>query len=392
MLALRVVLCSVVLCTVVLASGIARGAPEAPTITPDVQAAIRAYLQDPVANAKDFLDTPRAPADQLNPLHALLLGDAAVRVGQYRTASEFFGTVGDAGLTSAAELGMAWASLGRGRLADAYEHLSAANSDPALQQATAFAMAIVAAANGSQTGPALLAAAEAQGGLDPALREVAPLLDAYVSYWGGDPARAADSFTAFAVAHPDSRFADDAFYAAAQAKLRAGREDEAIADLQALAGGQPSTGRLSSRLVALDGRALLREGMRRDRGRATRLFPRRLADLLDGDGVRLAQAALAGYRVREDPDASANAEAPARATARPPQPASHDVQAAPPPPGRTASTAHPDGTPPSQAPRVTPADVSRFPWTIVLALAAAFCVVGVWLLARGGRTGHAGSR
>jgi tetratricopeptide (TPR) repeat protein len=385
MFALRVVLCAVVL-----GSGIARGAPEAPPITPDLQDAIGAYLRDPVANAKEFLATPRAPNDQLNPVQLLLLGDAAVRVGQYRTASELFGAVRDAGLASAAEIGMAWASLGRGRLADAYEHLSAANSlDPASQQMTAFAMAVVATANGSRTGPELLTAAEAQGELDPAFREVAPLLDAYASYWGGDPARAADSFTAFAVAHPDSRFADDAFYAAAQAKLRAGREDEAIADLQALAGDQPSTGRLSSRLVALDGRALLREGMRRDRGRPTRFLPRRLADLLDGDGVRLAQAALASYRVREDPDASANAEAPARTTVRPPDPASRDVQATPAPPG---GTAHRDGAPSGHAPRFTPADASRFPWRIVLALAAAFCVLAVWLLARRGRPGHASSR
>src|SRR5262245_49257105 len=82
-------------CAVVLGSGIARGAPEAPPITPDVQDAIGAYLRDPVANAKEFLATPRAPDDQLNPVQALLLGDAAVRVGQYRTASELFAAVRD---------------------------------------------------------------------------------------------------------------------------------------------------------------------------------------------------------------------------------------------------------------------------------------------------------
>jgi len=388
MLAFRVVLSAVVL-----SSGIARGAPEAPPVTPDVQNAIAAYLRDPVANAKEFLAAPRPPDDQLTPVQALLLGDAAVRVGQYRTASEFFGAVRDAGLASAAEIGMAWASLGRGRLTDAYDHLSAANSlDPALQPVTAFAMAVVAAANGSRAGPEVLAAAEAQEGLDPSLREVAPLLDAYVSYWAGDAARAADAFTAFAAAHPDSRFADDAFYAAAQAKLRAGREDEAIADLQALAGDQPATGRLSSRLVALDGRALLREGMRRDRGRPTRFLPRRLADLLDGDGVRLAQAALASYRVRDEPDATAKPDAPRGTRARAPDPVSGDGHAAPAPPGGTASTAHPAGARPSQAPRVTPPDVPRFPWTIVLALAVAFCVLAVWLRARGARPGHADSR
>jgi len=381
----------VVFCAVVLGIGIARGDQEAQPFTPEVQDAIAAYLQNPMANAKGFLDSARVPDDQLSPVHALLLGDAAIRVGQYRTASEFFGTVRDAGLTSTAEVGMAWASLGRGRLTDAYNHLSVASSlDPALQQVTGFAMAVVATANGSRAGPGALAAAEAQGDLDPALREVSPLLDAYASYWAGDAARAADLFTAFAVAHPDSRFADDAFYAAAQAKLRAGRDDEAMADLQALAGDQPSAGRLSSRLVALDGRALLREGMRRDRGRPTRLLPRRLADLLDGDGVRLAQAALAGYRVPDDPNASPNPEAPRGAGARSVNPVSHDGHAAPAPPGGSAKTAHRD-RPPRQVPQ-TPTHVAQFPWTIVLAVVVAVCLLGLWLLARGWRADHAGSR
>src|SRR5262249_43693195 len=256
----------------------------------------------------------RQQGGNVNPIQALLLGDAAIRAGRYRTASEFFMAVQDAGLASAAEIGLAWASLGRGRLTDAYAHLSAAGElAPDLRPTTDMAMAIVAAANGSPGGRAALAAAVAQNGIDPAFREVAPLLDAYARYWGGDAAGAADAFTAFAVAHPDSRFADDALYAAAQAKLRAGREDEAQADLESPAGDQPSQGRLSSRLVALDGRALLREGMRRDRGLPTRLFPRRLVDLLDGDGVRLAQAALAGPRPHDEPDATDPDEAPGSA-------------------------------------------------------------------------------
>jgi hypothetical protein len=131
--------------------------------------------------------------------------------------------------------------------------------------------------------------------------------------------------------------------------------------------------------------------MRRDRSRPTRLLPRRLADLLDGDGARLAQAALASYRVRDEPDATVNAEAPRGTRAHAPDPAAADGHAAPAPPG-TASTAHPDRGSRSQAPHVTPADVPRFPWTIVLALAVAFCVLGVWWLARGGRPGHADSR
>src|SRR5262249_6083093 len=153
-------------------------------------------------------------------------------------------------------------------------------------------------------------------GSDPApqVRDIAPLLDASAQYWAGDVAGAADAFTAFAVAHPDSRYADDALYAAAQAKLRDGRDAEAQADLEALAGDRRSFGPVSSRLVALDGRSLLREGIRRDRGMPTHTMPQRTADLRDGDGSRMARAALAA-RAREasvdDTQAAGNAPGPA---------------------------------------------------------------------------------
>ncbi|HJW67780.1 MAG TPA: hypothetical protein VJ829_00320, partial [Candidatus Binatia bacterium] len=249
------------LCAVLVGIGVARGAPETPALTPEAQDALAAYLRDPAGNAKTFLDAARQQGGGFNPIQALLLGDAAVRAGRYRTATEFFMVVQDAGLASAAEFGMAWASLGRGQLTEAYDHLGAAGSlAPELRPFADYAMAMVAVANGSPDGRTALATAEAQGNVDPALREVAPLLNAYARYWSGDAAGAADAFTAFAVANPDSRFTDDAVYAAAQAKLRAGREDEAQADLEALAGDQQVKGRLSSRLVALDGRALLREG------------------------------------------------------------------------------------------------------------------------------------
>jgi hypothetical protein len=370
----------VILCAVLVGIGVARGDSGQLGLTPEAQDAVAAYLRDPGGNAKTFLDAARQQGGEVSPLQALLLGDAAIRAGRYRTASEFFMAVQDAGLASAAELGMAWASLGRGQLGDAYEHLSAAGSrDPALRPMTDFAMAMVAAANGAPDARAALAAAEAQGGVDPALLEVAPLLDAYGRYWSGDAAGAADAFTAFAVAHPDGRFTDDALYAAAQAKLRAGRDDEAQADLEALAGDQPTKGRLSSRLIALDGRALLREGMRRDRARATRLFPRRLADLLDGDGVRLAQAALVTRGAGDAADAPtgetrAGAGAAGHASHAAPEasgPSSPPSGVAAPAPGAAA----PGGTSPARA--------AQFPWTAVLAIAGLLVLLALWWLARG---------
>jgi tetratricopeptide (TPR) repeat protein len=384
----------VMLCAVLAATGIARAAPETPAPSPDAREAISAYLRDPGANAKTFLDAARQQDGEVSPIQALLLGDAAIRIGQYRTASEFFMAVNDAGLAHAAELGMAWASLGRGQLTDAYGHFDAAGSlDPALRPVADFAMALLTAASGSPDGPAALAAVEAREGNDQAVREVAPLLDAYSRYWSGDDAGAADAFTAFAIAHPDSRFADDALYAAAQAKLRAGRDDEAWADLEALAGDQPAKGRLSSRLVALEGRALLREGMRRDRDRPVQLLPRRLADLLDGDGVRLAQAALAARRPPE-PDATVAGGAPAVASERA-APRATDEAAA-----ETGSPSHPTGSSTAahgasrrpQGSGTAPMPAAPFPWTVVIALGIPIVLLALWWLARGRQADHAGSR
>jgi tetratricopeptide (TPR) repeat protein len=382
------------LCAVLVGIGVARGAPETPTLTPEAQDALAAYLRDPVGNGKTFLDAARQQGGEVNPIQALLLGDAAIRAGRYRTATEFFMAVQDAGLASTAELGMAWASLGRGQLTDAYDHLGAAGTlAPELRPLTDYAMAMVAVANGSPGGRTALAAAEAQDNVDPALREVAPLLDAYARYWSGDAAGAADAFTAFAVANPDSRFTDDAVYAAAQAKLRAGRQDEAQADLEALAGDQPVKGRLSSRLVALDGRALLREGMRRDRTRATRLLPRRLADLLDGDGVRLAQAALAGRGAHDESDTpAADGHAPVAGAREGGRWLTHHEQAASGgAPAHPAAPAPGAGSPLAPASRGTPAQGARFPLSILFSLGALVIVLAVWLLARG-RSDQARSR
>src|SRR5262245_24617186 len=278
--------------------------------SPQEQEALKAYLQDPTANAKAYLDAIRDENGVVRPLQALFLGDAALRLGRYRMATDVFEAVrdtGDPNFASLAEVGLAGAALGRGRLPDASEHLETAGElNPGLRSYTDVAGALVDAASGAPGGREELAAVLMRPDVDPEFRAIAPLLDAYSRYWAGDAAGAADAFTAFAVAHPDSRFADDALYAAAQAKLRVGRDAEAQADLEALAGDRRSAGPVSSRLVALDGRSLLREGMRRDRGMTIRNLPQRIADLLDGDGSRMARAALAalarGTVVTEDDD------------------------------------------------------------------------------------------
>src|SRR5262249_61021999 len=69
----------------------------------------------------------------------------------------------------------------------------------------------------------------------------------------------------------------------------------------------PGGGHGPLRLLALDPRAVVREGMRRDRDLPIRTASRRLADLLDGNGVRLAQAALEGGDGEDAPPPAAHA-------------------------------------------------------------------------------------
>ncbi len=242
---------------------------------------------------------------------------------------------------------------------------------------TDFAIAMLLAADGTAAGPTLSAIAATA--TDPALREALPILNAYALYWSGDMRAAGDSFMSFAIANPDSRFADDALYAAAEANLQGGDEGGARRDLEALAGDGHARGRVPTLLLELEPRAVVREGMRRDRELPVRLMPRRIADLLDGDGVRLAQAALekqarqsAGPGHRTGRRHVAPAQPSADATAGAMAAASTDRAL---PAGASAAAGRHDTTVPSAA------RDQRFPWS-TLAVLVLFAVVGSYLLAR----------
>jgi hypothetical protein len=367
----------------------ARAAPapadQPPSLSPHLQKVLALYQRYPVAYADVLLATFDRESGPLNPIHALLLGDAALRTGRYQLATKLFTQVrdGDGGapVSSSAEIGLASVMLGRGRLEDAYAHLAAAGTlNPDVRSTTDVAMALVGAARGDPDAGAALAAAAARSDLDPGFREVAPLLGAYAHLWSRDAVRAADAFTAFAVAHPDSRFTDDALYAAAQAKERVGRTTEVRSDLEALASNQRGGSRASSRLRDLDGRALLRAGMRRDRELGARSPAQRFADLLDGDGGSLARAALAAadreaahpVAERRSDGRGAEHRAPGRGTGLADEHGGTE-------PDRSGTRA------PVSSARRSPVSTesSRMPWAVVIALAAPLLLLAFWLLGRG---------
>ena len=357
-------------------------APPAPEMSATQQAIID-YLRDPNSNGRRLLDAARQETAEVSPVHEILIGDAASRAGLYRTAATWYADARDRSvgpqLTGAAEFGLAWSALGRGAFDEARDHLAAAvAADPAQQPTSDFATALLAAADGTSDARGLSAKVAATA-TDPTLREAIPLLNAYSLYWSGDMLGATAAFMSFAIANPDSRFTDDALYAAAVAKQQTGRTSEAREELEALAGDGHARGRVPTRLMELDPRAVLREGMRRDRERPARSPAQRVTDLLDGDGVRLAQAAL------EDRGDEAQDAGPPKKHHHHALAAQAAADAAP------SNAAAPTQTATGSAParraerRDTPAPAPprdhRFPWS-TLALVVLFAGVASYLVAR----------
>jgi len=349
-------------------------APSNPLAT---QQAIIEYLRDPGASGRQLLDAARQDGTAVSPFHELLLADAAARAGLYRTAAAWYADVRDRDLgpqfTSAAEFGLALSALARGGFDEARDHLAAAGAADTAQQPTAdFGTTLLDAADGAAAGQGVAATSAT----DPALAEAASLVGAYARYWAGDMQGATNAFMAFAIAHPDSRYTDDALYASATAKRQAGHETEARDDLEALAGDGHARGRVSPRLLELDPRAVLREGMRRDRELPVRTVSRRLADLLDGDGVRLAQAALEDRSSGDDAADPAPRRKGHRRAAKPvSDQAANDLAA--PPVASAPAPAPARGT--QAAPSAAPAP--RFPWA-TLAVLVLLALLGSYLLAR----------
>lgn len=358
-------------------------APPAPEMS-ETQLAIGAYLRDPNSNGRRLLDAARQETGELNPLHEILIGDAASRAGLYRTAAIWFADARDRSiqpqLIGAAELGLAWSAFGRGIFDEARDHLAAAvGADASLQPTTDFATALLAAAEGTADARSLSAKVAATA-TDPTVSEASPLLNAYLLFWSGDMTGATAAFTSFAITNPDSRFTDDALYAAAIAKEQIGRDSEAREELEALAGDGHARGRVPTRLIELDPRAVLREGMRLDRDRPFRPVLRRVTDLLDGDGVRLAQAALEKRGDdAQDPERRTKHHHHAAVAQAATDTMPSDAATAPTEKATGSAPVHRTEAPETSAP--APARDHGFPWSM-LAIVVLFAVAGSYLLAR----------
>ena len=182
-----------------------------------------------------------------------MVGDAALRTGHYRTATDVLRDGAGSGWESGvrerrgdrAGMGGAGARPARGRVPAPGDGV--AETTPACDRITEVALALVGAASGSPESAATLAELAARPDADPAFRQMAPFLEAYARYWSGDLSRRRGCLHRVrgrASRQPIHR--RRALRGGDRRSRGAGRDAEAQADLRGARRGRQEPGRLSS--------------------------------------------------------------------------------------------------------------------------------------------------
>ena len=285
---------------VVSAVAIARAGAAADRPAPDdVNAIISAYMRDPNRHRAAMLALARRSDVELPPTVALMAADAALRSGAAQTAVRRFDRALASGLQDPwlgwTRLALGWIALTREDLPESRTQFGMAVQSPPSRPAAHLAIGLLDASERVSVAAEEFAAVVNDGAADPLLREAAGLGEAYARYWAGSHDEARMGFLAIAARNPDGPFADDARYAAALMAVHTGAWSDALAELTELSGLPPGArGREGTRrdLLNLEPRALVQAGIHRYRRGSLAPPDRQLAKLLDGDGVRLARAAL----------------------------------------------------------------------------------------------------
>lgn len=266
----------------------------------DVNAIIAAYSRNPNRNRGALLALARRTDVDLPPVVALMAGDAALRAGAPHTAVRRFERVIATGIQEPwlgwTRLALGWIALTREDLPEARAQFDQATGSAANTGAAArLALALLDASESVGGAAGQFAAVANDRGADPMLRAAATLGGAYARYWAGGYEDARGAFLAIAEQSPASPLADDARYAAAWMAVHTGARTDALEELTTLAGSSVTAGRRESTrrdLLNLEPRALMQVGVHRYRRGPIASPDQQLAKLLDGDGVRLARAAL----------------------------------------------------------------------------------------------------
>ncbi len=280
--------------------------PAAPSMAADWNQALTTYAENPFRNRRALLRLRREDTHELPPLYLLALGEAALRARRYDAAGRQFEAAIDRGVGEPwvgwAHVGLAWIALAREQYPEARQQFEAVVGTPASPSAglARFAMALLDAAADEPGTAAQFEAVAADEQAAPDIRRAARLGLAYAAYWQEDYARAAAAFEAFAVSPDVGTLFDDARYAAAWARLRAGEREAAETALATLAAGPGGRGTAPRALVNLEPQAIMRAGFERYRRGPLAAPEQHLARVLDGDGYALAAAALRGFGSDDD--------------------------------------------------------------------------------------------
>jgi len=195
-----------------------------------------------------------------------------------------------------AAFGLGWIELAAGDPTAARGRFEVIVRDGDWGAATASTLVTLATASG---GAGLAAAARfdevADADATPySLRVANRLLNGYAYYWAGQYAAAAKAFARAATEFPETTLTDDARYAAAWSRYRAGEHQPALDELRVLAGAEPTGGAaVSAALMTLSPPGVLGETLRGYRGAGVQAPDALLVKMLDLDGRALARAALA---------------------------------------------------------------------------------------------------
>ncbi len=222
---------------------------------PEWGEAFEVYKTDPAAGAELLIELGRRGTDNLPPSVLTVLGDAYLRQGNYGTARKMFlraledpsaaASMGPfkAPIASHAELGLAAAAIGAGKLADAREWFakaSAAGGDLGHLATLGHAQAAIALGRHDE-GLEILEALNDTEGVEPSLVEASQFATANALLDAGDYEAAAAAFQQLS----DEAAGDlalDAAFAAAMARYRGGDRGEALASLSALVERCPEAG------------------------------------------------------------------------------------------------------------------------------------------------------
>jgi len=308
---------------VALALGAALPAPARADATPDpaVAEALGKYAADPLGARRALRRLARDGTDHLPPVVLLALGDSQFRAGRWRNAGRWFE---DTLARSPGEPFETWALVGlsssalmAGDVDAAAGHLEALEARGGRNGAVAtLLLGMIETGDGKDAGARFARVAEMPDAA-PQVQDAARLMAGYSLYWRGDYAAAAKALDDVQGKLVSAELRDDARYAAAWARMRAGDRERGERELRALAAGARG-GRTSVAMINLDQRAIVRSSFQRYRRGPLGAPEDWFARGLDMDGAALARGAVRRLDEALRPEAAAliGATSPLRTTYR----------------------------------------------------------------------------